>query len=265
MPSAPSTSAPERLAPFGVVLRGSGEDRVESLPPAELSALAQREKLVLLRGFAPIARDPFLEYCRAMAPRGLLEWDFGPVMEMHERPDAKNYLFSREAVPFHWDGAFHKVPTYLMFCCVEAPVTGAGGETLFCDTRRVFNGWSPEERARMREVKLTYQTAKLAHYGGSITNPLVDAHPATGEPVLRFAEPVETALNPVTMGISGLPGHEHAAFLAGMRARVYAPENCYSHAWEPGDILIADNHALIHGRRAFERDCPRHLRRIQVL
>lgn len=253
------------LKPFGVMIHGGPGDRLSDIDPVELEELARREKLVLLRGFARIERDEYLAYCRAMATRGLLEWDFGPVMEMHEKPDAKNYLFSREAVPFHWDGAFHKVPTYLMFNCVQAPAAGAGGETLFCDTRRVWDGWSEPERARYARVSLTYETAKLAHYGGKITGPLVQQHPETGEPILRFAEPVQTEKNPVSLAVDGLPAGEHGAFLAMMRERVYAPENCYSHAWEEGDVLVADNHALIHGRRAFALDCPRHLRRIQVL
>jgi L-tyrosine isonitrile desaturase/decarboxylase len=50
-----------------------------------------------------------------------------------------------------------------------------------------------------------------------------------------------------------------------MERRIYNPRYCYEHAWEQGDILIADNHALIHGRHALTRDCPRHLRRIQLI
>lgn len=268
MSSAASTSslegfATEPLAPFGLLIRATRPTPVPALAPARLEELARRHRLVVLRGFEPIGRDDFLAYCRAIPGEGLLEWDFGPVMEMHERPDPKNYLFSREAVPFHWDGAFHRVPSYLMFSCVEAPVRDAGGETLFCDTTRVFNEATDQET--LAQVELTFETAKLAHYGGKITGKLVQTHPKTGETVMRFAEPVATELNPVTLEIGGIPESERTPLLKRLTERVYAPENCYRHAWEPADILMADNHALIHGRRAFERDCPRHLRRIQVL
>ena len=47
--------------------------------------------------------------------KALLEWDFGPIMEMKFSASAKNYLFSEEEVPFHWDGAFLKEPKYLIF------------------------------------------------------------------------------------------------------------------------------------------------------
>lgn len=264
-PALPPAIRVERLKPFGVVLQATAALPLTAVPPETLEELARTEKIVVLRGFQPPERDAFLAYCRTIPGQGLLEWDFGPVMEMREHPDAKNYLFSREAVPFHWDGAFHRVPSYLMFCCVEAPVEGAGGETLFCDTRKVFAEASTEDQDRMRRAQLTFETAKLSHYGGKITGDLVQKHPATGETILRFAEPVVTELNPVTLSIGGVAGDEQGPLLSWLTERVYAPENCYSHAWRSDDILVADNHTLIHGRRAFERDCPRHLRRIQVL
>lgn len=40
---------------------------------------------------------------------------------------------------------------------------------------------------------------------------------------------------------------------------------CYDHAWNMKDIVIADNHALRHGRRAFSETADRHLRRVNVM
>ena len=94
---------------------------------------------------------------------------------------------------------------------------------------------------------------------------MVRRHPETGETVLRFAEPVATALNPVSMTISGIPEDSHADFLTTMHRRIHDLSACYRHEWKAGDVLIADNHALIHGRRAFEAGSPRHLRRIQLI
>lgn len=250
----------QALRPFGMAATAC------ALPsPRGLEAAVRREALVLLRGLPAMERDEFLAWCRSFPGPGLLEWESGPVMEMREVPGAANYLFSRERVPFHWDGAFHRVPSFLVFYCVEAPHPGAGGETLFCDTRRVWEAASAAEQELWSRVELTYETAKLAHYGGKVTGPLLAAHPASGAPVLRFAEPVETALNPVTLTVTGVPEAKGTAFLAAMRRRIYDPAYCYRHAWRQGDLLLADNHALIHGRTAFRRDCPRHLRRIQLL
>ena len=186
-------------------------------------------------------------------------------MELKESPDPKNYLFSRERVPFHWDGAFHKVPSYLAFYCVEAPVKDAGGQTLFANTEMIWEGATPQEKTFWTQIELTYETQKLAHYGGKVKGPLVQRHPATGKPILRFAEAVETALNPVSLKIDGIPDLTHVAFVAKMQRKIYSPAYVYQHEWKPCDVLIADNHSLVHGRRAFEKDCPRHLRRIQLI
>jgi len=43
------------------------------------------------------------------------------------------------------------------------------------------------------------------------------------------------------------------------------PRFCVAHIWQPGDVLIADNHALLHGRNAFVHAAKRRLRRINIL
>ena len=50
-----------------------------------------------------------------------------------------------------------------------------------------------------------------------------------------------------------------------MSALCYQTENCYAHQWQNNDVLLADNFALIHARRAFKNFSPRFLRRIQIL
>src|SRR5262249_55989695 len=107
----------------------------------------------------------------------------------------------------------------------------------------------------------TYATQKVAHYGGTFTSPLLSRHPVSGEEILRFAEPVAD-LNPVSVTMHGLDGE---AFFAGMRRRLRDPSLCHAHAWRVGDVLVADNHALLHGRRPFTRSARRHLRRVNVL
>ena len=69
-------------------------------------------------------------------------------------------------MPLHSDGAFlGKVPRYLFFHCVEAPVA-AGGETLFVDTTRVWAAADVATRDRWRALRFVYETDAVAHYGG---------------------------------------------------------------------------------------------------
>lgn len=255
----------ERLEPFGIAIAARRERDISRVSGSLLKSLLRAEKLVLFRGFARLKRDALLEFCRSYPAADLLHWENGPVMEMRVEPKARNYLFTREAVPFHWDGAFHKVPSYLVFNCLEAPTGRSGGETLFCNTEQLWEKANKKEKDLWSTLRLTYRTEKLAHYGGVFTVEMVQKHPLLGHPILRFAEPVETELNPVCLTVDGLSTKDLSEFVSEMRRRIYDPKICYRHEWRDGDVLIADNHALLHGRNAFEKDCPRHLRRVQIL
>ena len=255
----------ERLEPFGLEIVARQDRDITRIAGTLLRSLLRAEKLVVFRGFAPLTREELVAFCSTYPSADFLNWESGPVMEMKVDPNAKNYLFSREEVPFHWDGAFHQVPSYLVFNCLEAPTDSSGGETLFCNTEQVWETATTQEQESWPFVRLTYRTEKLAHYGGSVTVDLVQKHPHLNSPILRFAEPVTTLLNPVSVAIEGLQGKEPDEFLSEMRGRIYDSRHCYRHTWRDGDLLFADNHALLHGRNAFEKDCPRHLKRVQIL
>lgn len=256
----------ERLDPFGIAITVV-DKAVDRLDVAALQDLLGEHGLVLVRNLTAPTRDELLALARSFdsGHAKLLEWDFGPVMEMRREPSPSNYLFSAERVPFHWDGAFHRVPSCLVFHCLAAPTPGGGGETLFADAAALWRRATPDERQQWMQIRLVYETEKKAHYGGRIETDMVRTHPRTGANIVRFAEEVETELNPVSLGIIGLPECDVAAFVRTMTDRLYDPSYCYSHSWQDGDLLFVDNHRLLHGRRGFLVDSPRHLRRVQIL
>ena len=250
-----------RLHPFGCVLHAAEAADARTLDPGMLKALATGQRVVVLRGFAKLPDDAFVDFCRPLG--SILEWEFGAVNDLAPREDAKNYIYTRAAVPLHWDGAFvGRVPRFIVFHCDVAPDPASGGETTFVDTTRVLAAATPVQRERWSEVSVKYETEKVVHYGGSFTARVVDRHPVTGEAVLRFAEPVDD-LNPVRLTVSG--ASDGAAFVDEMRAALASPNALLAHRWEPGDIVIADNFALLHGRRAFTATTRRALRRVNVL
>lgn len=251
----------EPIGPFGLLVTARKHRKLEFLSGHLLQALYADWGLVIFRGFDPVDRDGLLRFATTYPEAELLHWESGPVMEMTPCAEAKNYLFSREEVPLHWDGAFFRVPSFLVFHCLQAPDASAGGETVFTDTRRVWDEASRTERERWAGTRLKYTTEKVAHYGGSITVDLVQRHPKSGAPILRFAEPVTTKLNPVTVEVEG----GNADLLGNLARRFHERTVHYAHRWEDGDYLVADNHALVHGRNAFAKESPRHLRRVQIL
>ncbi|KTC78191.1 TauD/TfdA family dioxygenase [Legionella brunensis] len=226
--------------------------------------LVTRHKLVILRGFSAMECQELLDYCQSQA--SLVSWDFGSVMEMKVDKNARNYLFTEGDVPLHWDGAFYQEPRFLFFHCLKAPTINMGGETLFVNTEMVWSQATPCQQERWLNYQLQFATEKLAHYGGKIVRNLVNTHPQTERTILRFAEPVgEDYLNPVHVTVLDTNEVESKQILTEISECMRTNITSYFHQWQQGDYLIADNFSLLHGRNAFRRHTPRHLRRIQIL
>ena len=255
------------LSPFGLLLEATNSgSEIRELSPTQLCQLIWEHRLIVLRGFSLLEQEALSSYCATWGE--LLSWDFGKVLNLVVHDNPENYLFTNGNVPFHWDGAFATaVPRFLFFQCLKAPALGSGGETLFCDTTRVWQKANPLQREVWKTIEINYCTQKVAHYGGKITVPLVSEHPLTGNTTLRFAEPVDPDgyLNPLFLEVAGLPAEQHDQFLSELIATLYLPQNCFAHEWHEGDILVADNHALLHGRRPFKSNSSRHLQRVHII
>lgn len=261
----------EPIWPFGAVLHAREGQRLADLDVEALKRIVASHRLLVLRGFEPVSAAELEDEARRYGD--LLSWNFGNVLELvvHDKP--QNYLFTEGNVPYHWDGAFaERVPALQVFQCVEAPEGDTGGETIFCDTLRVLERMGDEAERRLGDVEIAYSTDKLAHYGGAIRRKPLAPHPQTGAGTIRFAEPLnaETAqLNPLFIDVykdgEKLTDDARDALFGWLIPKLYEPEVIYSHRWVPGDYLIADNHALLHGRAAFAKGGKRHLRRIHVL
>lgn len=229
--------------------------RFADLDADELRGQVFTHRVVVLRGLVPEGPVDWPVSVKRLGP--LQAWPFGSVHEIKVDRDAENYLYTTHDVPLHWDGAFKgEIPGILAFQCHRAPPVGAGGETVFVDTVQLWESADEPTRASLSTGRYRYRTEKKAHYGGTFEQDVVAKHPITGETVLRYAEPVED-LNPVQVeAICDAP--PLFALLADPAAR-------YLHVWQDGDVVLADNHALLHGRTAFTENAPRHLLRVNVL
>lgn len=252
------------LTPFGLQVTAAATPLdIAAIGVETLKSWIDKHRYILLRGFAPLSTESLMQLARSLGEP--LEWEFGAVNELVAKSDAKNYIYTTAAVPFHWDGAFvGKIPHYILFSCEVAPPENSGGETTFADGAAILRGASSQQRSLWESTSITYSTQKVVHYGGSFTSPMVVSHPATNEKVLRFAEPVHD-LNPVSLDIPHFSAPQRDSLIAEIAHLVRDPRYCAAHAWRAGDVLVADNFALLHGRNAFLHAALRHIRRVNIL
>jgi alpha-ketoglutarate-dependent taurine dioxygenase len=259
----------EKINPFGALVRAERPDQdARNVDIRFLRELFQRERLIVLRGFRiDDQASDFADYCALWGKISL--WPFGAVLELVERENPEDHIFDSNYVPLHWDGMYRpQVPEYQIFQCVQAPGCDQGGRTTFSNTRIALDRASASECGLWEKAVGVYER-KMEFYHSKTIAPVVGPHPSGGFLVIRYCEPPREGdagfINHPSIVFDGLEPGEVAAFQRSLHAALHAPGNFYAHAWQEGDIVIADNHTLLHGREAFTSGASRHLRRVHVL
>ena len=258
-----------RLKPFGVMIEAKDTNQdVRGLDIEELRVLFRREHLILLRGFRTfLSADEFANYCESWGEISI--WPFGKVLELVEQENAADHIFDNSYVPLHWDGMYRpQVPEYQIFHCVQAPLSSQGGRTTFSNTMMALESAPSEIKDLWKRATGIYKR-KMEYYDSKTVSPIVTAHPRRGYPVIRYNEPPSDErghfLNPPDLDFVGINDSEQEALHRSLKDALYSPNHFYAHPWQTGDIVVADNFSLLHGREGFASKAPRHIRRVHVL
>lgn len=255
--------------PFGLIIQAQHANYdVHELNVNELRQLIWRERLIVLRGFRTFTdANELSSYCELFGEISV--WPFGKVLELVERNNPEDHIFDNNYVPMHWDGMYRQqVPEFQIFHCVKAPDPGQGGRTTFSNTVSALENTPSKTKDLWKKVTGIYERT-MEFYNSKTVSPIIDSHPLRGYSVIRYNEPPSEGfgvfVNPPTLEFTGISSDEVNEFHTTLRNALYAPEHFYAHEWQEGDIVIADNFSLLHGREAFETKAPRHLRRVHVL
>lgn len=140
---------------------------------------------------------------------------------------------------WHTDLVFTDRPaSFTMLKAVAVP--RVGGETGFANQVAAYD-------ALPEDLRQEAETITVAHcYEGrrdgsfpTVYHPLVRTHPVTGRKALYGA-------NSTCIGVRGLPEPEAGVVLAAYRQYALAEDVQYYHQYEPNDVVIWDNAALLH-------------------
>lgn len=259
-----------KLNPFGIVVEPEREkSKVLDLDIEELRQLFRQHQLVLLRGFDTFGTaEEFASYCASWGEISL--WPFGAVLELIEQENPEDHIFDNSYMPLHWDGMYRKqVPEYQIFHCMKAPQPGQGGATTFSNTILALESAPSETKEIWSKVTGNYQR-KMEFYNSQTLSPIITRHPHKEDvSVIRYGEPHAEAkghfVNPPLLEFTGIEREELLAFHQSLENALYSEDNFYAHQWQNGDLVIADNFSLLHGRERFVSRSPRHLQRVHVL
>lgn len=257
------------LNPFGAILEAKHQDvPLSSLDVRELRRLFDEHHLLVIRNFRTFtSAEDFSEYCANWGEISI--WPFGKVLELVERKNPADHIFDHSYVPLHWDGMYRpRVPEIQMFHCVHAPTSQEGGRTTFSHTPLVLERTPRSTRDFWMGVTGIYRR-EMEYYSSLTKAPIISNHPTKAYQVIRYCEPPcegdASFINPSQLDFIGLADGEKKEFHRSLRAALYSPEAFYAHQWQSGDVVIADNYTLLHGREAFTSGASRHLRRVHVL
>jgi alpha-ketoglutarate-dependent taurine dioxygenase len=174
---------------------------------------------------------------------------------------------------FHADGVWTDEPFEVLSLYAEE-VGASVPATLFAGATRAWEMLPPDLRARLEHLEAVQvggvenlPRRRRERYGDDVMQtvrenapetvlPIVRAHPRTGRTTLLISENHAKE-------IVGLSPDESDALLDEVFTTLYGDDNVYAHDWHARDLVVWDNIAVHHGRRAVTLDGPtRTLRKV---
>jgi taurine dioxygenase len=151
---------------------------------------------------------------------------------------------------WHTDKSYHAVPSLMtMLHAVELPP--AGGDTQFANMALAYLDLPSAMKERLAGLRAIHSWEASRLQSGSkpaseaeirerppVSHPIVRTHPETGARTLYIGNHAGA--------VEGLPETEGKTLLAELLAHATQEKFVYTHHWQPGDLVIWDNRALLH-------------------
>ncbi|KAM0523748.1 hypothetical protein ACHAPE_000999 [Trichoderma viride] len=270
--------------PCGVIIspaEGPNKLSMQDVDAKKVRALSEINSPVILRGFSGTKnREKYIEKASEFGTP--LPWKFGVLLEVKDRgADTRglNNVLSAEWMPFHFDGLFKTLdhtredgtvyklpnpPRFQLFTAVT-PSPSDTGFTLFSTSTFVLKHL-PSSLPLETLKNLTWSVRTSSFESTKLDNlPLIQDHPVTGKPCLRYHEPWpenKTSFEATNITIDGQTPEVSAAITRELDLLLHDRRVAYYHAWQKGDMLVSDNILAMHTRSDFQGGAERELWRI---
>lgn len=250
--------------PFGIAVAGLALADATNDQFDALAELLYANHILVIRG-QDLSPEKYIAFGRRW---GELVPYFQTRWTLPGHPDI--LMITNEAVPgralppaenWHADGTYLDRPhSVTMLYGREAP--SEGGETWFAGTALAYDALDSADRARFdglkvlhmknggdrlalpeeheRALSLDSQTTEEERANlRAVTHPLVLRHPVTGRPALYCS-------TTTAYGIEGMTEDAAIDLLLEVKRHVLKPQFRQSHKTLPGEVLLWDNHAVLH-------------------
>lgn len=163
---------------------------------------------------------------------------------------------------WHTDFSYNRNPPAISFLLARV-VPAYGGDTMFSNAYRVFDGLSEGLKQTLRGLRAVHRGTELAKSKGltddeiTSVHPVVAVHPETGRELLNVNDCYVKHLDGWTVA-------EGRPLLESLYSSFGRPEYTYRHKWQVGDLLIWDNRAVQHRAVGDTDGQPRDLHRVTV-
>ncbi|MEO1050144.1 MAG: TauD/TfdA family dioxygenase [Bacteroidota bacterium] len=156
-------------------------------------------------------------------------------------------------VGFYWhqDGSFRHKPTAVsIFHLIKIP--GKGGKTLFADAYEAYNRIPSELKPLAEKIKTIHD--------GNIVHDLVIKHPITGKKALYLNLGLVRSIK----GFDADEKDKALELIDMFQSILDHPDVMYSHTWQEGDLIVADNYSVFHQATETEPGNERTLHRTSI-
>jgi alpha-ketoglutarate-dependent 2,4-dichlorophenoxyacetate dioxygenase len=183
-------------------------------------------------------------------------------------PDHREALTARANQLWHTDSSFKAVPALASVLSARV-IPPTGGETEFASTRLA---WERLDPALQRRLATAVAAHDYAHSRGKIAAGLATNVERAALPPQRWRMVWPNPVNgrraiyvaSHACAIDGMERGPAERLLASLIDEATRPGCTYLHHWEPGDVVMWDNRAMLHRGRPWPDGEPRHVVRTTI-